>query len=330
VFFRRSTSQLPDVASQLEQLQRALGKAFDDFDRELGRQPQHSRRRARQPRAGIDPARLPSPPWSRPLSRPSSLPKRLRTPEPPTVLERRRRRHGRPQFAIDAEAGAQRLADRLRARLVGLRRSLRTLRERLMFWRPRRQPGTMPSRRIPITTGSADDAGDRVLPALILIATALLGWDLLGARKAPVASEPPVSIRPVAVSAELEARVREMAQAIATAEGYYAPGPHDGRTLPYVLNNPGGLKKPALAAANLPTWKDTGLVQFPSADMGWEALHHQVRLMLTGASGIYDTSDSLLHVGEKYANGDVNWGVNVATTLGVPAAITLSELTPRD
>ena len=63
---------------------------------------------------------------------------------------------------------------------------------------------------------------------------------------------------------EMEERVKTIAQAIAVAEGYYATGDHDGRSLLYRLNNPGGLKKPALDAEELPPWLDTGLVIFPS------------------------------------------------------------------
>ena len=52
--------------------------------------------------------------------------------------------------------------------------------------------------------------------------------------------------------------------------------------------------------------------------------------MLTGTSAIYADSDSLLSVGDKYADGDANWGVNVAERLGVPPARTLAELAPRE
>jgi hypothetical protein len=117
-----------------------------------------------------------------------------------------------------------------------------------------------------------------------------------------------------------------LAQAIATAEGYYAPGDRDGHSLPHWLNNPGSLKKPALGAESLTTWKDTGLIVFPTERMGWDALKRQVDLMLTGNSSIYDPSDSILEVAKKYADGDLNWGVNVARNLGIPPSCTLGEI----
>jgi hypothetical protein len=295
MFFRRSASGSRDIDREIEQLHRAMGRAFDDFDRELGRQPQHSRRKARQPRPGIHPARLPSPLGRRPLLRRRDARPRQRASQPPTVLDRR----GRPVRSPGADARTPRFADRLRARLRAVRRLLQNARDRLMG------------------------------PALLLAGTGLVigGVARVGDRAALTAA---VSTTEVAAGAALDARIDELAEAIATAEGYFAIGPYDGRTLPHVLNNPGALKKPALLASDLPTWKDTGLVQFPTAEMGWEALRHQVRLMLTGESRIYHASDTLVHVGQKYADGDVNWGVNVATTLGVTPANTLSDLTPRE
>ena len=124
----------------------------------------------------------------------------------------------------------------------------------------------------------------------------------------------------------IEMRVQVLAEAIAIAEGYYADGDHGGRSLPYWLNNPGALKKPALGASLLPTGHETRLVVFPTSTMGWAALRHQVRSMLSGTSAIYEPSDTLLLVAEKYADGDVNWAANVAELLHVSPTITLEDL----
>ena len=123
-----------------------------------------------------------------------------------------------------------------------------------------------------------------------------------------------------------EDNVEAIAEAIARAEGYFAEGDHGGRSLLHRLNNPGGLKKPALGADELPTWLDTGLIIFPTAETGWAALRHQVRMMLNGESEIYDPSDTLITVGLKYADGDENWGSNVAINLGVSPGATLTQL----
>jgi hypothetical protein len=261
------------------------------------------------------------------------LPLRYRRGTAPTVLTRDRDRYGRPPHALAVEAGARRFADRVRAALLRLRAFLRRLRD---FFRRAPRPAVRRMRAGVVTTSrsSSGTRGDGLLTALVLATTAALGLEMLGVRQAigePVTVEPRrVSARSVAVSDALEARVDELANAIAVAEGYFAIGIHDGHTLPYVLNNPGSLKKPALGATDLPTWEDTGLIWFPDPDMGWNALRHQVRLMLTGTSGIYAHSDSLLSVGDKYADGDLNWGVNVAMTLGVPPAVTLGELAPPE
>lgn len=164
-------------------------------------------------------------------------------------------------------------------------------------------------------------AGDRFLSAAALVACAVLGWHVMHSSVSPRVDAPPPDL-----PALLEDRVSEIADAIAVSEGYYASGEHGGHSLPYLLNNPGALKKPALEAAALPTWKDTGLIVFPSTTMGWAALRRQVRLMLTGTSRVYRPTDTLLGVAVKYADGDENWGGNVATQLGIDPGATLAEL----
>jgi hypothetical protein len=164
---------------------------------------------------------------------------------------------------------------------------------------------------------------DRLLSAIALAVTAMLGWNVV--RVPDRGEHPPDRALPLD---PLEVRVRVIAHAIAIAEGYYADGEHNGRALPYRLNNPGALKKPALGASLLPTWKDTGLVVFPTKAMGWAALRHQVRGMLTGRSAIYEPSDTLLLVAEKYADGDEAWAMNVAAMLHVSPTITLEDLLP--
>lgn len=164
-------------------------------------------------------------------------------------------------------------------------------------------------------------AEDRLLSAAAVMVSAVLGWHVLQGGPAP-RIDPPLPQVPAAV----EERVAEIAEAIAVSEGYYAPGAHDGHSLPYLLNNPGALKKPAREAAALPTWNDTGLIVFPTTTMGWTALRHQVRLMLTGASRVYRPTDTLLGVAVKYADGDARWGDNVAAQLGIHPGATLAEL----
>lgn len=332
MFFRRSRPAVPASPSELDEFEAALGAAVDQFGRELGRH--YSRRKARQPRGSSIPARLSSLPgrrhWFRAQEHPLRLPQQYRRGTAPTVLTRDRDRRGRPGFALEVEARAEGFAAKVRRQLRRFGTFLKGLRDRFRG-RPapvlRRRRSGMKSSILPAGSGGR---GDGVVSVLVLAATAGLAFDVMGAGAAVRVEPPPQAVRSIAVNEALETRIEEFANAIAIAEGYFAEGPHDGHTLPYLLNNPGALKKPTLGAADLPTWKDTGLVWFPNAEMGWRALRHQVRLMLTGTSGIYAHSDSLISVGDKYADGDLNWGINVATTLGVPPALTLADLSPPE
>jgi hypothetical protein len=166
--------------------------------------------------------------------------------------------------------------------------------------------------------------GEDGLVTMLAIATmAVMGWNAIadGNRAEPL----PASAHQISVE-DLDDNITVIAEAIAEAEGYFVEGDHDGRSLLHRLNNPGGLKKPALGAEGLPTWMDTGLIIFPTEAMGWAALRHQVGMMLTGKSEIYHPSDTLTTVGLKYADGDANWGENVATNLGVSPDAKLMEL----
>ena len=170
---------------------------------------------------------------------------------------------------------------------------------------------------------------DRSLSVFALAVVAALGWRSVfpSGGATPAGVESAALQRPAGFSVlALETRVGRIAEAIALAEGYYARGRHDGHSLPYLLNNPGLLKASAIADRDITTWEDTGFLVFPSAELGWAALRYQVCSMLLGTSRIYELSDTLVLVGVKYADGDVNWGHNVAGALGVAADARLAEL----
>lgn len=69
-----------------------------------------------------------------------------------------------------------------------------------------------------------------------------------------------------------------------------------------------------------------GVLWFESIDDGWDALYHEVSLMLNGRSHVYKLTDTLIEVGFKYSNGDRDWALNVANYLGVAENTTLQEL----
>ena len=248
----------------------------------------------------------------------------LRGGIPHTVLSRRRRQASGVHKDLEAAAlaRAEALTERIREQLLALRRRLPGLHAQ----RGTRTPLVVP-RRVARVARTSRRGEDSLLTGVALLVTATLGLSGFAMLGRDIPSAPPLLRVDEAIPDEaLNARIVEIAEAIAMAEGYYDPGVHAGRSLPFRLNNPGGLKKPALGAALLPMWRDTGLVQFPTSDMGWAALRHQVRLMLTGNSRVYRPSDDLLLVAEKYADGDLNWGRNVARNLGVRPLATLEEL----
>lgn len=100
-----------------------------------------------------------------------------------------------------------------------------------------------------------------------------------------------------------------IAQAIAAAEGWYVTN-----SLPRRLNNPGALKLDGHA-----------LTQFRSEGAGWDALYHQVELMITGQSRYYNPSMTWRQIAVIYTGGDnpESWARNVAAGLSVSPDTTL-------
>jgi hypothetical protein len=309
---------LRGAVDELSAMKPALSSSIGRFARDLDAE---NRRNRGQPRTGQRSTRLPGPPVGRVVANRGASPQKLRTRIPATVVQRQRmleaqRRGGPPPLEQVVRAGAQRVADAIRSRLLALHNGLGGLERRLQVG-TRVLQGSVGSttRRAPPISNSSEEA---LLSVLAIVAAAAIGLGAIahGTR----------SSRLSFTGRNSNDRVGVLAQAIATAEGYDAPGERDGHSLPHWLNNPGSLKKPALGAENLPTWKDTGLIVFPTEQMGWDALNHQVQLMLTGNSSVYDPSDSILDVAKKYADGDLNWGKNVARKLGISTSCTLGEI----
>lgn len=303
---------LRNAVEGLAAMKPALSSSIGRFARGLEGE---NRRVEAQPRIGRPSTRLPGPPGGRVAAYRGGYPQRLRSKIPPTVVQRERMRGGSVSPAQAIRDAVARLPDLIRNQLNSLHNGLGNVQRRMQVRTrvvqsefnsaPRRAP-PLASREGPLTSW------------LAIVAATAIGLSAIadGAK----------SLAPSFVSPVPDERVGILAQAIAMAEGYYAPGARDGRSLPYLLNNPGSLKKPALGAGSLPTWKDTGLIVFPTKGMGWDALNHQVKLMVTGNSSIYDLSDSILDVASKYADGDLNWGRNVARNLGISPSCTLGEI----
>ena len=351
---------LREAVEELSAMKPALSSSIGRFARDLEAE---NRPDQGQPRTGQRSTRLPGPRVGRVVAHRGASPRRLRMRIPATVVQRQRmleaRRRGgplSPERMISQQAireAVERIADAIRNRLHALHDGLANVRRGLQVRTRVVQAdfGSAPRRAPPI--GSS---GGRLLSLLAIVAAVAIGVSAIahGAKSVPLpfASRGPndrvgILAQAIATAEGYYApgeryghslshwlnnpvgpndRVGILAQAIAAAEGYYAPGKRDGHSLPHRLNNPGSLRKPALGAETLPTWKDMGLIVFPTERMGWDALKHQVELMLTGNSSIYDPSDSILDVAKKYAHGDLNWGKNVARKLGISPSCTLGEI----
>lgn len=108
----------------------------------------------------------------------------------------------------------------------------------------------------------------------------------------------------------------KFALAVAHEEGFYVTG-----SIPARAHNPGDLKLGDKGFGLL----GEGITVFQTDDDGFDALLNQIRLMLGGKSHIYTLDMTMLQVGVKYS-GDDNWGVNVASIMGVSPETTLLQL----
>ena len=91
-----------------------------------------------------------------------------------------------------------------------------------------------------------------------------------------------------------------IAHAIATAEGYFAAGPHNGHSLPYSLNNPGDLE-----ASSVPyNGKVAGKCRFNTVDDGWLALARELNLIESGKSHVYSPQRTLAQFANIWTGGD--------------------------
>ncbi len=104
---------------------------------------------------------------------------------------------------------------------------------------------------------------------------------------------------------------QNLANGIATAEGYNVPG-----SIPDVANNPGDLKLGDIGYGV----QSNGVTNFPNADAGFTALNNQVQLIQSGNSKAgYTTDMSINQVAQLYTGGDnpTGWAATVAKTAGV-------------
>ena len=112
--------------------------------------------------------------------------------------------------------------------------------------------------------------------------------------------------------------ISRIADAIAFAEGYFTAG-----SRPHRNNNPGDLERDLTGKGA--GW-DGPYVVYKSAEDGWNALEHQVRLMFQG-SRIYKPSMTIAEIAQLFTLTDqAAWGRNVAARLGVSVETRLDEI----
>lgn len=108
------------------------------------------------------------------------------------------------------------------------------------------------------------------------------------------------------------AQIRDMAHAIAKAEGFGQRG-----TIPTRYHNPGDLK--TIRGYRYPGQVGVGKgghVIFRNDKAGWAALEHQIEKIEAGTSR-YSVNMTLRELGKKYAGNWRVWSKNVAHSLGV-------------
>jgi hypothetical protein len=104
--------------------------------------------------------------------------------------------------------------------------------------------------------------------------------------------------------------VQRIAQAIATAEGFYRAGSRPARN-----HNPGDVQKDLIGKAIA---MDGPFPVYANDADGWANLYAQINLWLNGGSAYAGPDSTIGDLSEFYtANDQSSWAVNVANALGV-------------
>lgn len=106
------------------------------------------------------------------------------------------------------------------------------------------------------------------------------------------------------------AGVQKLAQAIATAEGFYVAGSRPARN-----HNPGDMTQDLIGKA---VAKDGAFVVYSTDADGWANLYAQINLWLSGGSAHATADSTISDLSSFYtANDQSTWAVNVANSAGV-------------
>lgn len=122
------------------------------------------------------------------------------------------------------------------------------------------------------------------------------------------------------VPAYSSARVKELAKAIAAAEGYGVRGARPTRN-----NNPGDIRAGLTPYPGQLRIARGRYVVFATPAAGWAALEAQITRILAGNSRFYTLHTSINQMARTYAETWRPWAANVTKRLRVPGTTTLEQ-----
>jgi hypothetical protein len=113
--------------------------------------------------------------------------------------------------------------------------------------------------------------------------------------------------------------VKRIAQAIATAEGFYVAGSRPARN-----HNPGDMTADLIGKK---VGMDGAFVVYSTDDDGWENLYHQIGLWINGGSSHATAQSTISDLSQFYTTTDQTaWAATVANSLGVSLDTPIGEV----
>lgn len=109
-------------------------------------------------------------------------------------------------------------------------------------------------------------------------------------------------------TASPSSKLQQLAAAIARAEGFGIEG-----AIPTLANNPGDLVLGDQGHGTM----GMGITIFGSANDGWNALYHELNLIFSGTSRVYNTAMTFAEIAAHWTQTEVgSWASNVASAVG--------------
>ena len=114
-------------------------------------------------------------------------------------------------------------------------------------------------------------------------------------------------------------RTQKLAQAIASAEGFYKAGSRPQRN-----NNPGDMTQDLIGKA---VGTDGPFVVYATPDDGWANLYAQINKWYSGTSNRADGTSTISELSSFYTTTEKQtWAVNVANNLGVSVDTPINQI----